>query len=200
MASHTMEVTTRLPNGKRGPSDDLEGEQRLAKRFDLMNLENRGGRLHIPLSGASTSTAAKQARKPQSVSDVMQIEETKDRIFIHDLEQEAAEIESDEEHPIFLPDIEKLLSRVPKSVLVGDDDIKSRENLQMVLYKVPTSLTVPEATDSVRKVIMEARQRARDSQALRIPAAPKGFPSPAQGSPTGPATQWEDDPDAMDIY
>jgi hypothetical protein len=34
-----MEVTTKpAAHGKRGPSDDLEGEQRLAKRFDSMNL------------------------------------------------------------------------------------------------------------------------------------------------------------------
>jgi hypothetical protein len=129
----------------------------------------------------------------------MQVEETKDRIFIHDLDQEAAEAESDDEHPVFLADIEKLLSRVPKSVLAGDDDVKNRENLQMVLYAVPTSLTVPEATDSVRKVIMEARQRSRESQALTIPAAPKGTPTKARDSPTVLATQWEEDPDAMDI-
>jgi hypothetical protein len=39
MASHTAEVMTKAPQGtKRAPADDLEGERRLAKRFDLMNL------------------------------------------------------------------------------------------------------------------------------------------------------------------
>lgn len=91
----------------------------------------------------------------------MDVEDTKDRVYIHDLDQELADIESDEEHPIFLPDIEKHLLRLPKSVLMNDADKLRMENMQLVPYRVPKSLSVPVELDSVRKAILEARERAR---------------------------------------
>jgi hypothetical protein len=103
----------------------------------------------------------------------MQVEDTKDRIFIHDLDEELAEPESDDERPIFLPDIEKHLIKVPRAVLITDDDKKKLEGMQMVLYSVPSSLTLPEEQDSVRRAILEARQRARDNQGLTIPDWPQ---------------------------
>jgi hypothetical protein len=48
----------------------------------------------------------------------------------------------------------------------------------MVLYQVPSSLTVPEGQDSVRRAIIEARTRARDRRAtdtdIEIHAATNG--------------------------
>lgn len=95
----------------------------------------------------------------------MEVEDTKDRVYIHDLDQELAEIESDEEHPIFLPDIEKHLLKLPKSVLMNDFDKLRMESMQLVPYGVPKSLSVPEQHDSVRKAIIEARERARSGKA-----------------------------------
>ena len=39
--------------------------------------------------------------------------------------------------------------------------------MQMVLYNVPSSLTVPEEQDSVRRAILETRARARQRQRAR---------------------------------
>jgi hypothetical protein len=130
----------------------------------------------------------------------MEVEDTKDRVFIHSLDDELAEIESDEEHPIFMGDIEKhLLNRIPRAVLVGDDDKKALESMQMVLYRVPDSLTLSPEEDSVRRAIEEARQRARDGQPFRIPANPKPATTPSTTSirELQPAYV-DDDSDAMD--
>lgn len=93
----------------------------------------------------------------------MQVDDTKDRVYIHDLAAEIAGLESDEETPLFLPDIEKKLSRIPQSVLTGRSPAPTSN--QMVLYNVPSSLSVPEERDSVRRAILDSRARARDKQA-----------------------------------
>jgi hypothetical protein len=193
------------PHGtKRSAESGLENEQRLSKRFDLLNIgkhmilppfkssaandhavDNNGTRLYIPVPGstdatlprpadaiaqahplASTMPLKKRERTPRPPrdSDGMEVEDTPHRVFIHDLAAELSDIESDEENPIFLSDIEKHLSKIPKHVLMGPEP-KSNEHNQMVLYNVPTSLTVPEAQDNVRKAIVEARQRIRNKQA-----------------------------------
>lgn len=94
----------------------------------------------------------------------MDVEDTPHRVYIHDLAAELSDIESDEENPIFLSDIEKHLSKIPKHVLLGPEP-KSTEANQLVLYNIPTSLSVPEDQDGVRKAIVEARQRIREGQA-----------------------------------
>lgn len=93
----------------------------------------------------------------------MEVEDSKHKVYIYDLDKELAEEESDEDRPIFLPDIEKHLHKIPKHILIGDD-AKAMANMQMVLYNVPTSLTVPEEHDNVRRAIAESRQRTRDRQ------------------------------------
>jgi hypothetical protein len=215
---------------KRPPENDLENEQRLAKRFNRMNLRkslpsftrlrmqeaNRRIENHIarpqyipvtnhssvPVSAQSSnhnalSSAPPQLRRKASDSSLMQVEDTPTRIFIHDLDSELAdEVESDSERPIFVPDIEKHLMKLPRAVLIGDSERKAMENMQMVLYKIPKSISVPEEEDSVRRAIREARQRARDQQPLRIPDAPR----PVKVSTvTAPIEQDDYDPDAMDI-
>jgi hypothetical protein len=92
----------------------------------------------------------------------MNVDETKDRVYIHDLEAEIADMEQDEEKLVFIPDIEKRMMKIPKSVLLGKHgDNTSNE---VVLYGVPESLTIPEEQDNVRKAILEARARAREKQ------------------------------------
>lgn len=91
----------------------------------------------------------------------MQVDDTPNRVYIHDLDEELAGMESDEEKLVFLPDIEKKLSRIPRQVLTG---IKpdEHEGQELVLYQVPKSLTFDADHDSVRKAIVDTRQRARE--------------------------------------
>ncbi|EUC48747.1 hypothetical protein COCMIDRAFT_2408 [Bipolaris oryzae ATCC 44560] len=193
------------PHGKKRPADgSLENEQRLSKRFDLLNLvDHNGTRLYIPVPGSSQGTTTTQSqssptpvadalafastrprrnRKPRA-HDTMDIEDTPHRVYISDLSAELSDIESDEENPIFLSDIEKHLSRIPAHVLRGPDPTPNPQN-QMVLYNVPTSLTVPEAQDNVRKAIVETRQRIRDRQVNPVTEPPGVF---VRGAETGGA-------------
>lgn len=96
----------------------------------------------------------------------MQLDNTKDKVYIYDLDAELSDSESsDDGKLIFLPDIEKHLreSRIPPSILANSEG-ELAGNKQLVLYNVPSSLTIPEEQDSVRKAIIETRARARAKQ------------------------------------
>ncbi|KAH7408210.1 hypothetical protein DE146DRAFT_687556 [Phaeosphaeria sp. MPI-PUGE-AT-0046c] len=191
-AQTTLPPAQHAPQGtKRAAEAPLVNEQRLSKRFDLLNLvDNNGTRLYIPVPGSSDPralhsaapvstphplastlplTKSKRARPPRSTSTSgMDIEDTPHRVYISDLAAELSDIESDEENPIFLSDIEKHLSKIPSHVLRGPEQPSSNEHNQMVLYNVPASLSVPEEQDNVRKAIVEARQRIRRGQASGV--------------------------------
>lgn len=185
----TLPPAQSAPHGtKRAADTPLENEQRLSKRFDLLNLvDNNGTRLYIPVPGSSDPplnrpsdpiatphplastlplSKSKRPRPPRGPrsSSSMDIEDTPHRVYISDLAAELSDISSDEENPIFLPDIEKHLSKIPAHVLRGPEQPRSNEHNQMVLYNVPASLSVPEEQDGVRKAIVEARQRIRRGQ------------------------------------
>ena len=91
----------------------------------------------------------------------MHLDDTKDRVYIHDLDSELAEIESRENDIAFLPEIEKRLMAIPKPVLTNH----TPANNELILYRVPASLSVPEDQDTVRRVILDSRARARDREA-----------------------------------
>lgn len=232
----------RMPHGKKRAADgSLESEQRLSKRFDLLNLgahlsftapaappadsaavDSNGTRLYIPVAGSSdpadnASAAAKHAPKPVAPAtekkrerkprppppdDCMQVEDTPHRVYIHDLAAELSDIESDEENPVFLSDIEKHLAKIPMHVLVGPEPKPTRDN-QLVLYNIPSSLTVPEEQDSVRKAIVEARARVRERQANPTSELERGSATPIASMANGIVREipieMEEDPDAMDI-
>ena len=101
---------------------------------------------------------------PQANGDdgSMQIDDTKDKVYIYNLDQELADIEGQEDKLVFLPDIEKKLGKIPKSLLTGHSQPSA--NTQMVLYNVPSSLTVAPEKDNVRRAIIETRARAREKQ------------------------------------
>ncbi|KAI6845466.1 hypothetical protein KC332_g3248 [Hortaea werneckii] len=167
--------------GKR-PADEsnLNDDQRFTKRFNLLSLGNRqdqgdGEKAHassnyyIPVSpslkpNAGASDGPNDGRQASiKGEELMAVDDTRDRVYVHNLDDELAEIESsDEERLIFLPDIEKKLSRLPSHVLTGQ---KHDKNQELVLYSVPQSLTPSEESDITRKTILEARQRARDKAA-----------------------------------
>lgn len=95
----------------------------------------------------------------------MHVDETKDRVYIHDLDAELAGVSDtdDEERIVFLPDIERRLNKVPRQVLT-EEKSEEANGQEIVLYSVPHSLSLPEEQDSVRKAIIEARVRAREQQ------------------------------------
>lgn len=103
----------------------------------------------------------------------MRLDDTKHKVYIYDLDAELSDSESsDDGKLVFLPDIQKHLleSRIPPSILANSDGQlagQDIESMQMVLYSVPSSLTVPEEQDSVRRAILETRARARKRAAER---------------------------------
>jgi hypothetical protein len=216
--SQPTNTNNAAPHGKkRAAENTLEHEQRLSKRFDLLNLvDATGTRLYIPVPGSSDSTLPRPASSPiptahplaftrharpprpprtsTNVSD-MDVEDTPHRVYIHDLAAELSDIESDEENPIFLSDIEKHLSKIPKYVLQGPEPKPNKDN-QVVLYNVPSSLSVPEERDGVRRAIVEARRRVRERQASGL-GEPMGIVGAERGAVEVPAVA--EDEDAMDI-
>ncbi|KAI7229409.1 hypothetical protein KC365_g8039 [Hortaea werneckii] len=168
---------------------------------------------YIPVSpslkpSASASDVRSNGKQASTKGEeLMAVDDTRDRVYIHNLDDELAEIESsDEERLIFLPDIEKKLSRLPSHVLTGQKDDKNQE---LVLYSVPQSLTPSEESDITRRTILEARQRARDKAAeeARQEDMMRRYQTgdcdedvePAHGYSGGYVAEAEDDPDAMEI-
>jgi hypothetical protein len=96
----------------------------------------------------------------------MQLDDSKHKVYIYDLDAELSDGgDSDDGQLVFLPDIEKHLreSRIPPSIMANSEGELAGNN-QLVLYTIPSSLTVPEEQDSVRKAIIEARARTRAKQ------------------------------------
>lgn len=164
-------------NHKRKAEDDLHNEQRLTKRFDLLNLDHTG-KLYIPVQ----SSKSKHTPRTNGESNSMHLDDTKNKIYIHNLDDELADIESDEERLVFVPDIEKKLAMIPKSVLLGEGHPATGN--EMILYSVPTSLTVPEEQDKVRKAIIESRARAREKQVQKAQAEREGSGQHVNGDGT----------------
>lgn len=231
------------PHGKKRPAESgLENEQRLSKRFDLLNLgtrwqlhrsgfsafanaavvDNNGARLYVPVAASSdpaaqsqpltskllptpiapvTGKERKRERRPRPLpadNDCMQVEDTPHRVYIHDLAAELSDIESDEDNPIFLSDIEKHLQKIPKHVLAAPELRPTKDN-QLIIYNVPSSLTVPEEQDRVRKAIVEARARIRDKQVNPVHEPEGVMEEMAKGMGQGREDIVEDDADAMEL-
>ncbi|KAL9077783.1 MAG: hypothetical protein Q9161_000155 [Pseudevernia consocians] len=217
------------PSGvkKRKADEDLGNEQRLAKRFDLLNLgktdlltqkplgqklmrsTEQNGKLYLPVQHTPPART-----DGNNESESMQLDDTKDKVYIHNLDDELADIESEEERLVFLPDIDKklgMMGKIPKSVLLGEGHPSTGN--EMVLYSVPSSLSVPEEQDKVRKAIIESRARAREKQlhGAEAEAAPATHVDGGErnGKPNGVINMGhvaadqvmgiEEDEDAMDL-
>ncbi|KAK7900922.1 hypothetical protein LTR67_003207 [Exophiala xenobiotica] len=107
-------------------------------------------------------------------SEFMTVDETPHRVIITNLAHEIAQIEADEaaaSQTVFLPDIDKKVSAIPARFLQNHPPqnpspaLSLNTNTALVLYRDPTSITVPEEEDAVRKAIIAARTRAREKQA-----------------------------------
>ncbi|PSS08736.1 hypothetical protein M430DRAFT_81561, partial [Amorphotheca resinae ATCC 22711] len=164
-----VQATSRVRKRKAESQDN----ERLTKRLSLLNLERNGERLYVPVGQTTNNNNVSPPSKikaPPRIRDdnVMQLDDTKHKVYIHDLDAELSDSESsDEGKLVFLPDIEKHLreSRIPPSILANKEGELAGNN-QLVLYNVPSSLTVPKEQDSVRKAIIEARARLRAKQGL----------------------------------
>ena len=133
-----------------------------------------------------------------SQPDGMLLDDTSFTTYIHNLDDELSSSDSDsadaDPHRLeFLSDLHKRFGsaaaaaavasfRIPRPVPLNTDT--SADGMQMVLYSEPTSLTVPEERDSVRRAVAEARERLRERQREKE----------EEGQLSA-----QDDPDAMDL-
>lgn len=88
-------------------------------------------------------------------------------VYISDLDSDS---ESDtDEKVVFLPDIERKLNKIPYS-LAGSDRLKDQPtSTELVLYTIPSSISIPEQKDVVRRAIIESRQRLRQKHVENTP-------------------------------
>ncbi|KAK3301014.1 uncharacterized protein B0H64DRAFT_29229 [Chaetomium fimeti] len=190
-----------------------------------------------PTSSTTTTTTAHpkkpHTRNPPTDDSQMQLDNTAHKVYIYNLDDELSSSDNDEDSDhegrlVFLPDIEKHLrnSRIPSHVLdprPGAAAAAAAElaGKQLVLYRVPTSLSVPEERDSVRKAIIEARERARERQRVererrggvdgQVPVPVLVMTGSSLSSPSSvggdvpmdaeplPRLEEDDDPDAMEL-
>ena len=101
-----------------------------------------------------------------ALDDMMILDDTKHTVYIHDLEREIAETELPNDSITFLPGIGESLRAIPRFVVT---EAKPMCN-ELVLYREPASLTVPKERDTVRKALIETRERARTNQFERHPS------------------------------
>lgn len=96
----------------------------------------------------------------------MQLDNTKHKVYIYNLDDELSDSDSDDGKLVFLPDIEKHLrqSRIPPSVLANKDGELAGNNMQLVLYKSMDSVLGSMEQDRIRKAIAETRAKARARQ------------------------------------
>ena len=185
--------------------------------------ELNGQKLDVPVENPSKAPRPKLPSRPPD-NDSMQLDNTANKVYIYNLDDELSDSDSssDENKLIFLPDIEKRLrnTRIPPRVLANSEGELAGRNLHtdLVLYNVPSSLSVPEDRDSVRKAIIETRARAREKQrrdqerartaytdltnGFTEPKPPSGLISDLNNVAPAPLPSMEateEDPDAMDI-
>ncbi|KAL2876704.1 hypothetical protein SGCOL_008070 [Colletotrichum sp. CLE4] len=234
-----------LLHGAQSPTHALEADQhqhphpqarqlrRKRKAESQDNEQKNGQKLYVPVeeptpsssiptpadsSSASTSPTTRRRRrdrKPSVDEEVMQLDDSKHKVYIYNIDDElsSSESEPDEGKLVFLPDIEKHLrqTRIPPSILANDEG--QLAGMQVVLYNEPASLTVPRDQDSVRKAIVESRARMRERQRLEREGrgAPVQMPPPFVSqrpvdaiipdppTPTDMLAPVDYDPDAMDM-
>jgi hypothetical protein len=133
----------------------------------------------------------------QVAGDNMMLDDTKHKVYIYNLDDElSSESEDDSGRLVFLSDIDKHMKaqRVPAPLIPGPDGAHS--GMEVVLYREPTSISVPEEQDGVRRAVAEARARLREQQRLRR-EGPVDPPTSRLLTWREPAEEY--DPDAMDL-
>lgn len=88
-------------------------------------------------------------------------------VYISDLDSDS---ESDaDDKVVFLTDIERKLNKIPYSLVNNDQPKDQSTCTELVLYTIPSSISVPEQKDVVRRAIIESRQRLRQKHAENAP-------------------------------
>lgn len=189
----SLKMATLVHAGTKRKSSDIGDQERLAKRFEVLNLgvyydaragttlpvayraviDANGHKHYLPVA-TGDQQAASTAPAPSAENGFMEVEDSKDKVYIHDLDKELADVESDDEHPIFIPDIDKHLNKFPRRLLEGRDPHSAIQDKQLVLYNVPSSISLPKEEDNVRKVLIESRNRARLEQRAKIKKEQRG--------------------------
>lgn len=132
-------------------------------------------------SPSSSAAAIPGAAVTAGGDDMMLLDDTKHKVYIYNLDDELssdADSDPDEARLVFLPDVERHLranrivpglpgapggGSVPRPILPNKDG--ELAGMQLVLYDDGVrSVSVPEEQDSVRKAIIEARERHRRRQ------------------------------------
>lgn len=240
-SSDSSTTSTSKRGLKRLADESSDDQLRFTKRFNLLSLgkharPRHSQALHLtsitpdPRSGASSNSNYYIPVTPPPSNgapippdnglahataveedDDMNVDDTRHRVYVQNLDAEIAEIEANEpkERLIFLPDIEKHFSRIPEHLLASPQDaMRAAQQQELVLYSVPRSLTVDESHDSVRKAILDARQRAREkaTEEARREEMERQYAKDdgdavetAHGYGSGYDAPEEEDPDAMDI-
>ncbi|EGD95967.1 hypothetical protein TESG_03429 [Trichophyton tonsurans CBS 112818] len=207
--------------GKRAAEEELDGERRLRKKFGRLRLDRlseqalitptttaaaAGGGGRYSLEGQRQAGGREHAGSPSkytssraSNGDGMQVDDTKTRVYITDLEDEIAQIEEEERGQTFkvMPEMEKQLMSVPKSVLTHKP--KEERNNELVLYRVPAALGIPAEQDSVRAVMTDARERAREKMAENYNGQAEGDRTPPPDMPVDGEQSPGYDSDPMEI-
>ncbi|KAH7321271.1 hypothetical protein B0I35DRAFT_428928 [Stachybotrys elegans] len=148
---------------------DSQDNERLSKRLSLLNLEQNGSKLYVPVETPSAPPPldgdSSLPGDAIALDETMQLDDSKHKVYIYNIDDELSDDESvDQGKLVFLPDIEKHLkaNRIPPHILANKDG--ELAGMQVVLYSDPKSLSVPENKDSVRKAIIESRHRLREQQ------------------------------------
>ena len=110
-------------------------------------------------NGINNNTHVKRRNKqhPPAQQERMEVDNV---IYISDLESDS---ESDtDEKVIFISDIEKKLNKIPYTIANRDLSSKGQPtSTELVLYSIPSSISVPEQKDVVKRAIIESRERLR---------------------------------------
>lgn len=224
-----MAAVTTVAAGAKRKAPDIGDQERLAKRFEVLNLSlfppprarpittahngvagANGHRHYLPVASEQqqaahrTDSSALLPPSPPATaatappSDGMHVEDTPHRVYIHDLDAELADLSSssdDDGRPVFIPDIDKHLSKFPQRLLRGHADpaVAGAHDKQLVLYSVPNSISVPHEDDSVHKVLVESHNRARLEQRARIKKEMRGEMEVEDAAPAEAAAADEGD-------
>ncbi|KAF5582919.1 hypothetical protein FPANT_8336 [Fusarium pseudoanthophilum] len=188
---------------------ETQDNERLSKRLSLLNLERSGNKLYVPVEQPTTTSISSAAPVPTPSNvvsnpvpdETMQLDDSKHKVYIYNMDDElSSDSESDDPGKlVFLPDIEKHLraNRIPPAVLANSEG--ELAGMQVVLYSDPKSLTVPEDKDSVRKAIIESRNRTRELQRLEREGKTEAPTMQDATLNAEIATRTDDDPDAMEL-
>lgn len=170
---------------KRHPTDDLNEEQPLSKRLSLLNLNfgackySNNARLYwlinerpiadlYVVNKLNSNMRRKQLKTQippinQRLPTDQERMEVDNVVYVSDLDSDS---ESDaDDRVVFLPDVERKLNNIPYALANGDRSKNQSTSTELILYSIPSAISIPEQKDVVRRAIIESRRRLREKSA-----------------------------------